>query len=108
MHSSSIFPPKCLLLNKTSKLFALKIRFCQKILSKQIWFAILNTDGSTGPLMTSFLPFTDIKKSWLYASNVNTAFYMHVFNFFVKIIAFCIKNAFKKDNLIFFAKLVTV
>ena len=95
MHSSSIFPPKCLLLNKTSKLFALKIRFCQKILSKQIWFVNLNTEGSTGPLMTSFLPYTDIMKRWSNALNVNIAFYMRVFHFCVKIIAFCIKNAFK-------------
>ena len=66
-----------------------------KILSKHIWFANLNTEGSTGHLMTSFLPFTDIRKRWSYALNVNTAFCMHVFHFFVKIIAFCIKNAFK-------------
>ena len=65
-----------------------------KILSKHIWFANLKTEDSTGPLITSFLPFTDIKKRWSYAFNVNTAF-LHVLNFFVKIIAFCIKNAFK-------------
>ena len=95
MHFSSIFPPKCLLLNETSKLFALKKRFCQKILSKQVWFANLNTEGSTGPLMTSFLPFTDIRKRCSYALNVNIAFYMRVFNFGVKIIAFYTKNGFK-------------
>ena len=54
--------------------------------------------------MTSFLPFTDINKNCSYALNVNTEFYMCVFNFCVKIIAFCIKNAFKEDNLIFFCK----
>ena len=41
--------------------------------------------------MTSFLPFTDIRKRWSYAFNVNTVFCMHVSNFFVKIIVFCIK-----------------
>ena len=45
--------------------------------------------------MTSFLPFTDIRKRWSYALNVNTAFYMHVFHFFVKIIAFCTKECFQ-------------
>ena len=54
--------------------------------------------------MTSFLPFTDIRKRCSQVLNVNTAFYMHVFNFRVKIIAFCLNNAFKKDNLIFFCK----
>ena len=79
----------------SSSILALKIRFRQKILSKQIWFDSLYKEGSTGPLMTSFLPFTDIRKRWSYTFNVNTAFYMRVFYFFVKIIAFCIKNAFE-------------
>ena len=54
--------------------------------------------------MTSFLPLTDIRKRWSYTFNVNKAFYLHVINFFVKIIASCIKNAFKYDNSIFFCK----
>ena len=95
MHSSIIFPNKMSFTNKKRQVFALKIMFCQKILSKQIWFVNLNTEGSTGPLMTSFLPFIDIRKMWSYALNVNIAFYMRVFDFCVKIIAFCIKNAFK-------------
>ena len=45
--------------------------------------------------MTSFLPFTDIRKRWSYTLNVNIAFYMRVFNLSVKIISFCLKNAFK-------------
>ena len=60
-----------------------------------------------GPLMTSLLPINRhkeihvfhissiIRKRWSYALNVNISFYMHVFNFCVKKIAFCINNAFK-------------
>ena len=62
---------KCLLLNKISNCFLLN-KSLAKNLSEHIGFTNRNTGGSTGPFMTSYLPFTYKRESCLYAFSVNT------------------------------------
>ena len=54
--------------------------------------------------MTSFLPFTDIRKRWSYAFNVNTAFCMHVFKFFCENNSLLYKECFQIRQFNIFCK----
>ena len=70
---SKIFPSKNVFnLMKLAIVFS-ETKVLPKILSEHIWFTNLHTGGSTGPFMTSYLPFTDIRESCLYAFSVNTS-----------------------------------
>ena len=65
-HSKNVFN-----LMKSAVVFS-ETKVLPKILSEHIRFTNLHTGGSTGPFMTSYLPFTDIRESCLYAFGVNT------------------------------------